>query len=76
MQVEVYFSADDFTILMTSKLLSQHVLTSETCKQILFKMDRYGNGEEMLFEKVFDSADRAPSFRGFTEELFIGMKTC
>ncbi|KAK4779347.1 hypothetical protein SAY86_006875 [Trapa natans] len=43
------------------------------CKAILFKMDRYGSGEEMLLEKVFDSADHAPSFHGFTEDLFIGM---
>ncbi|PKI59996.1 hypothetical protein CRG98_019584 [Punica granatum] len=43
------------------------------CKAIIFKMDRYGSGEEILFEKVFDSADCVPSFRGFTEDLFIGM---
>lgn len=35
-------------------------------------MDRYGNGEEMVFQKVFDSTSCTPSFRGFTQELFIG----
>ncbi|KAK1565518.1 hypothetical protein Q3G72_028479 [Acer saccharum] len=39
----------------------------------VFKMDRYGNGEELLLDKVFDSVTGTPSFRSFDKELFIGM---
>ncbi|KAK2648014.1 hypothetical protein Ddye_015503 [Dipteronia dyeriana] len=39
----------------------------------VFKMDRYGNGEELLLDKVFDSVTCTPSFRSFDKELFIGM---
>ncbi|KAK2664481.1 hypothetical protein Ddye_003055 [Dipteronia dyeriana] len=39
----------------------------------VFKMDRYGNGEELLLDKVFDSVTGTPSFRRFDKELFIGM---
>ncbi|KAK3225205.1 hypothetical protein Dsin_005067 [Dipteronia sinensis] len=39
----------------------------------VFKMDRYGNGEELLLDKVFDSVTCTPSFRSFDNELFIGM---
>lgn len=42
------------------------------CKQIVFKMDRYGNGEEVVLHKVFKSATCVPSFRHFDKELFIG----
>lgn len=35
-------------------------------------MDRYGNGEEILLHKVFESATCVPSFRHFDKELFIG----
>lgn len=42
------------------------------CKQILFKMDRYGNGEEIVLDKVFDSVTHTPSFRKFDMELFTG----
>ncbi|KAK4843352.1 hypothetical protein QYF36_007143 [Acer negundo] len=38
----------------------------------VFKMDRYGNGEELLLDKVFDSVTCTPSFRSFDNELFIG----
>ncbi|KAK6261410.1 hypothetical protein QUC31_007226 [Theobroma cacao] len=43
------------------------------CPAITFKMDRYGNGEELVLAKVFDSITSKPSFRGFDKELFIGM---
>ncbi|TXG50831.1 hypothetical protein EZV62_023355 [Acer yangbiense] len=39
----------------------------------VFKMDRYGNGKELLLDKVFDSLTGTPSFRSFDKELFIGM---
>ncbi|KAI8528636.1 hypothetical protein RHMOL_Rhmol12G0162900 [Rhododendron molle] len=42
------------------------------CPAIVFKMDRYGNGEEILLHKVFESANCVPSFRHFDKELFIG----
>ena len=35
-------------------------------------MDRYGNGEEMVMNRVFDSGARVPSFRNFDKELFTG----
>lgn len=35
-------------------------------------MDRYGNGEEMVLDRVFDSVARAPSFQNFDKELFTG----
>ncbi|KAH7856400.1 hypothetical protein Vadar_000902 [Vaccinium darrowii] len=43
------------------------------CPAIVFKMDRYGNGEEIVLHKVFESATCVPSFRHFDKELFIGM---
>ncbi|KAL4362113.1 hypothetical protein GQ457_04G012020 [Hibiscus cannabinus] len=43
------------------------------CPAITFKMDRYGNGEELVLSKVFDSLTSKPSFRNFDKELFIGM---
>lgn len=35
-------------------------------------MDRYGNGEEMVLDRVFDSVAHAPSFQNFDKELFTG----
>ena len=35
-------------------------------------MDRYGNGEEIAMNKVFDSVEQVPSFRHFDKDLFIG----
>lgn len=43
--------------------------------QTIFKMDRYGNGEEIVLDKVFDAAARKPSFQCFDKELFIGEST-
>ncbi|KAA8541322.1 hypothetical protein F0562_025285 [Nyssa sinensis] len=43
------------------------------CPTVVFKMDRYGNGEEIVLDKIFDSVARVPSFRHFDRELFIGM---
>ncbi|XP_022137457.1 exonuclease 1 [Momordica charantia] len=43
------------------------------CKAAIFKMDRYGNGEEMMLDKIFDSAGCTPSFRNFDKELLTGM---
>ncbi|KAI3735613.1 hypothetical protein L6452_15120 [Arctium lappa] len=40
------------------------------CSSVVFKMDRYGNGEEIVIDEVFDSV---PSFRHFDKELFTGM---
>ncbi|KAJ7547953.1 hypothetical protein O6H91_08G111000 [Diphasiastrum complanatum] len=46
------------------------------CQVVIFKMDRFGNGEEIELDKVFCSdvkaADRL-SFRRFTLNLFTGM---
>ncbi|XP_043695087.1 exonuclease 1 [Telopea speciosissima] len=44
------------------------------CPAIIFKMDRYGNGEEIVLEKVFNSGTGlSPSFRNFNKELFTGI---
>ncbi|KAL8159301.1 hypothetical protein V2J09_000838 [Rumex salicifolius] len=43
------------------------------CSSVIFKMDRYGNGEEILLEKVFNSTNRKPSFQNFNRDLFTGM---
>ena len=41
-------------------------------EQIIFKMDRYGNGERIELEKVFNAETCKPSFRSFNMELFTG----
>ncbi|CAL9066257.1 unnamed protein product [Musa banksii] len=43
------------------------------CQAIIFKMDRYGNGEEILMDKVFKSASDGLSFKDFDKELLTGM---
>ncbi|CAK9172928.1 unnamed protein product [Ilex paraguariensis] len=43
------------------------------CAAIIFKMDRYGTGEEMVLREVLDAVARVPSFQNFNEELFTGM---
>lgn len=48
------------------------VLICIGCKQIIFKMDQYGNGDEILLDNVFNQVDRTPSFQNFDLELFTG----
>ncbi|KAI3517903.1 hypothetical protein L1887_17124 [Cichorium endivia] len=43
------------------------------CSSVVFKMDRYGNGEEIVIDKVFRSVGHVPSFLDFDKELFTGM---
>ncbi|KAK4256577.1 hypothetical protein QN277_006283 [Acacia crassicarpa] len=43
------------------------------CPAIVFKMDRYGNGESIELDKVFKAETCKPSFRNFDLELFTGM---
>ncbi|KAK4436901.1 Exonuclease 1 [Sesamum alatum] len=43
------------------------------CPAIVFKMDRFGNGEEIMLDKVFNAVGRVPSFKNFDRELFTGM---
>ncbi|KAK2971884.1 hypothetical protein RJ640_015404 [Escallonia rubra] len=42
------------------------------CPAVVFKMDRHGNGEEIVLDKVFDPA-RVPSLGNLNKELFTGM---
>ncbi|KAG6551633.1 hypothetical protein Mapa_006712 [Marchantia paleacea] len=46
------------------------------CKAVLFKMDRYGHCEEICLQKLFE-CDETPAkalcFKGFTQDLFLGM---
>ncbi|XP_027923959.1 exonuclease 1 isoform X1 [Vigna unguiculata] len=43
------------------------------CPDIIFKMDRNGNGERIQLKKVFSAEFGRPSFRSFNMELFTGM---
>ncbi|XP_074316592.1 exonuclease 1 [Silene latifolia] len=43
------------------------------CPSVIFKMDKFGNGEEIALDKVFSSTDLKPSFRNFNRVLFIEM---
>uniref|UniRef100_A0A165X675 Exonuclease 1 n=1 Tax=Daucus carota subsp. sativus TaxID=79200 RepID=A0A165X675_DAUCS len=43
------------------------------CPAVMFKMDRDGNGEEIVLDKLFDSVSCLPSFRNFDKNLFLGM---
>ncbi|GAA0183913.1 exodeoxyribonuclease [Lithospermum erythrorhizon] len=43
------------------------------CPAVIFKMDKYGNGEEIVLDKVFNSVAKKPSFCSFDRALFIGM---
>ncbi|KAL3529202.1 hypothetical protein ACH5RR_008524 [Cinchona calisaya] len=43
------------------------------CPAIIFKMDRYGNGQEIILDKVFGPVSGVPSFRNFDKNLFTGM---
>ncbi|KAL0651553.1 hypothetical protein Bca4012_094244 [Brassica carinata] len=36
-------------------------------------MDRYGKGEELILDNVFQAADQKPSFQNFDQELFTAM---
>lgn len=38
----------------------------------MFKMDRDGNGEEIVLDKLFNSVSCLPSFRNFDIKLFLG----
>ncbi|CAI9753598.1 unnamed protein product [Fraxinus pennsylvanica] len=48
-------------------------LLAYSCPAIIFKMDRYGNGEEIILDKVLNAVGRVPSFQKFDKTLFTGM---
>ncbi|XP_022884887.1 exonuclease 1 isoform X2 [Olea europaea var. sylvestris] len=48
-------------------------LLAYSCPAIIFKMDRYGNGEEIILDKVLNAVGCVPSFQKFDESLFTGM---
>ncbi|GAB2301496.1 hypothetical protein Dimus_035515 [Dionaea muscipula] len=58
---------------ITAVITEDSDLLAYGCPAIIFKMDRYGNGEEIVLEKVFSSTSNRPSFRNFTQDLFTGM---
>lgn len=60
-----------FTLLFTGYIFG---VVSFTCwlLQVIFKMDRYGKGEEILLDKVFTSVLCGLSFRHFDKKLFTG----
>ncbi|XP_020251806.1 exonuclease 1 isoform X1 [Asparagus officinalis] len=43
------------------------------CQKVIFKMDKYGNAEEFLMDKVLNSVGDGLSFKHFDKELFTGM---
>ncbi|WOL03830.1 exonuclease 1 [Canna indica] len=43
------------------------------CQAIIFKMDRYGNGEEIMTERIFNTISDGLSFKDFDKELLTGM---
>ncbi|KAJ3686046.1 hypothetical protein LUZ61_015210 [Rhynchospora tenuis] len=43
------------------------------CPSIIFKMDRLGNGEELLLDKAFNAGIKGLSFEGLDKNLFTGM---
>ncbi|XP_015581104.2 exonuclease 1 [Ricinus communis] len=43
------------------------------CQATVFKMDRFGNGEEIVLDKVYNAVACKPSFQHFDRELFTGM---
>ncbi|XP_039142572.1 exonuclease 1 isoform X2 [Dioscorea cayenensis subsp. rotundata] len=43
------------------------------CQAVIYKMDRYGNGEELLLDRVFNSVSNELSFKNFDKKLFTGM---
>ncbi|XP_009600117.1 exonuclease 1-like isoform X2 [Nicotiana tabacum] len=43
------------------------------CPAVFFKMDSFGNGQEVVLDHVFSSATHVPSFRHLNRDLFTGM---
>ncbi|CAO2818131.1 unnamed protein product [Amaranthus hypochondriacus] len=43
------------------------------CPSVVFKMDKFGNGEEIVLENILKSTNSKPSFRKFTTSLFTDM---
>ncbi|KAF8643403.1 hypothetical protein HU200_066887 [Digitaria exilis] len=48
-------------------------LIAYCCPAIIFKMDRFGNGEEFTMERTLNTEKHALSFRDFDQQLFTGM---
>lgn len=48
------------------------ILIRSYFEQVIFKMDRDGNGERIELEKVFSAESCKPSFQSFDMKLFTG----
>ncbi|KAL6642445.1 hypothetical protein ACP70R_020626 [Stipagrostis hirtigluma subsp. patula] len=48
-------------------------LIAYCCPAIIFKMDRFGNGEEFIMERTLNTDKDGLSFRNFDQKLFTGM---
>nr|XP_029119233.1 exonuclease 1 isoform X2 [Elaeis guineensis] len=69
-----YLSAfDDDQGSIAAVITEDSDLIAYGCKAVIFKMDRYGNGEEFLRDRVFNTVHGGLSFRNFDKELFTGM---
>ncbi|XAR63945.1 Exodeoxyribonuclease I [Bertholletia excelsa] len=58
---------------ITAVISEDSDLLAYGCPAVIFKMDRYGNGEEIVLHKAFDSVTCVPSFQNFDMVLFTGM---
>ncbi|KAI3735697.1 hypothetical protein L6452_15205 [Arctium lappa] len=72
-QLAYFSSLDEDKGGIAAVILEDSDLLAYGCSSVVFKMDRYGNGEEIVIDKVFDYAGCVPSFRHFDTELFTGM---
>ncbi|TVU51792.1 hypothetical protein EJB05_03236 [Eragrostis curvula] len=48
-------------------------LIAYCCPAIIFKMDRFGNGEEFIMKRTLETDKDGLSFRNFDKNLFTGM---
>ncbi|TVU51797.1 hypothetical protein EJB05_03241 [Eragrostis curvula] len=48
-------------------------LIAYCCPAIIFKMDRFGNGEEFIMKRTLETDKDGLSFRNFDKKLFTGM---
>ncbi|OAY66424.1 Exonuclease 1, partial [Ananas comosus] len=58
---------------ITAVITEDSDLIAYGCKSIIFKMDRFGNGEEFLMDRIFSAVTEGLSFKHFDKEMFTGM---
>ncbi|XP_074572197.1 exonuclease 1 [Curcuma longa] len=58
---------------ITAIITEDSDLIAYGCQAIVFKMDRYGNGEEIIMDRLFNTDSDELSFKDFDKELLTGM---